>query len=67
LNKAEAQDDHMNSWPILALLGSLIILVLFVADWEMHEHLYDVSKMRPPPHSALYADPDLKLLTERSP
>jgi predicted exporter len=50
----------MNSWPILALLGCLIILVLFVADWDMHEHLDDLSKMRPPPHSALYADPNLK-------
>jgi predicted exporter len=50
----------MNSWPILALLGCLIILVLFVADWDMHEHLDDLSKMRPAPHSALYADHNLK-------
>jgi hypothetical protein len=55
----------MKSWPFLALLGSLIFLVLYTADWEMHDHLDNLSKMKLPPQS-LEADPDLKLVTERS-
>jgi hypothetical protein len=57
----------MKTWPFLAFIGSLIFLVLAIADWEMHEHLDNLSKMKPQRQSSLTADPDLKLITERSP
>jgi hypothetical protein len=57
----------MNSWPILTLLSCLIFLVLFVADWEMHEHLDNLSRMKLPPAASLQDDPDLKHVTEQSP
>jgi hypothetical protein len=34
----------MNSWPILTLLICLIFLVLLVADWELNEHLDNLSR-----------------------
>ena len=55
------------SWTFLAFVGSLIFLVLFIADREMNAAVDRLSKVRIPPQSVLDADPDLKLVTERSP
>jgi hypothetical protein len=55
------------SWAFLAFVGSLIFLVLFIADRQMNAGLDRLSKVRIPPQSVLDADPDLKLITERSP
>ena len=55
------------SWVFLAFVGSLIFLVLFVADWQMTAGVDRLTKIKIPPQSALEADPNLKLVTERSP
>jgi hypothetical protein len=47
----------MNSWPILTLLICLIFLVLLVADWELNEHLDNLSRMKLPPAASLQYDP----------
>jgi hypothetical protein len=54
-------------WGVLALIGSLAFLVLIIADWERHAAMDRLSKAKIPPQSALEADPDLKLVPERSP
>jgi len=56
----------MNSWPFLALLGSLIFLVLFIAGWQMREHLNNLSRIKFPSQSSLYADPDPEFVTGRN-
>ncbi len=53
------------SWAFLAFLGSLAFLVLFIADRQMNAGVDRLSRMKP--QSALDADPDLKLVSERSP
>ncbi len=55
------------SWAFLAFLGSLAFLVLFIADRQMNAGVDRLSSMKIPPQSALDADPDLKLVSERSP
>jgi hypothetical protein len=57
----------MKSWSILAFVGSLIVLVLFIKDWETKMDGQKLSRMKPPHHSALDADPNLKLASERGP
>jgi hypothetical protein len=62
------QEDHVNSWPILAFLSCLMFLVLFVTDWEMREHLDNLSRRTLAPAPSLRDDPDhLKHVTEQSP
>jgi hypothetical protein len=55
------------SWAFLAFLGSLAFLVLFIADHQMNAGVDRLSRMKLPPQSALEADPNLKLISERSP
>jgi hypothetical protein len=57
----------MKAWPFLTLLGSLIFLVLFIKDWETKMDAEKLSRMKLPHRSGLNADPNLKLLSERSP
>jgi len=54
-------------WGFLALLGSLIFLVLFIADRQRRADVDKLSEEQLPPRSSLEADPNLKLVTERSP
>ena len=54
------------SWAFLAFLGSLAFLVLFIADRQMNAGVERFSRTKIPPQS-LDADPDLKLVSERSP
>jgi hypothetical protein len=49
---------------ILAFVGSLLFLVLFVKDWEIRAGVNRLSKMN---QSAVEADPNLRLVSERSP
>jgi len=55
------------SWAFLAFAGSLIFLVLFIADRQTKMGEDRLSRMKIPPQSALQADPNLKLVIERSP
>jgi hypothetical protein len=55
------------SWAFLAFVGSLVFLVLFIKDWEVKRGVDRLSRMHVSPQSALDADPDLKLVSERSP
>jgi hypothetical protein len=57
----------MRSWSILAFVGSLVVLVLFIKDWETKMDGQKQSRMKLPHHSALDADPNLRLVSERSP
>jgi hypothetical protein len=57
----------MKSWAFLAFLGCLTLLVLFIADRQMNAGVGRLSEVSIPPRSVLDADPDLKLVTERSP
>ena len=57
----------LNSWGILAFFGSLIFLVVFVKDWETKMDREELSRVKLPHHSGLDADPNLKLVSERSP
>ena len=54
------------SWAFLAFVGS-IFLVLFMADRETKVGVDRLSKMKVAPQSSLEADPNLKLVSERSP
>ena len=55
------------SWAFLAFVGSLVFLVLFIKDWEIKKGVDRLSRMDVSPKSALDADPNLKLVSERSP
>jgi hypothetical protein len=55
------------SWAFLAFVGSLVFLVLFIKDWEIKTGVDRLSKVHVSPQSALDADPNLKLISERSP
>ena len=55
------------SWAFLAFLGSLAFFVLFIADQQKNAGVDRLSTMKLPPQSALDADPNLKLVSERSP
>jgi len=55
------------SWAFLAFVGSLAFLVLFIKDWEIKTGVDRLSRMHMSPQSALDADPNLKLVSERSP
>jgi hypothetical protein len=53
------------SFAFLVFVGGAIFLVLFVGDWQMKLSEEGVSKTAP--QSVLEADPNLKLVSERSP
>jgi hypothetical protein len=55
------------SWAFLAFVGSLIFLVLFIKDGEFKAGVDRLSRTKISPQSELDADPDLKLVSERSP
>jgi len=57
------------SWAFLAFVGFLLFLVLFIADRQMKARAGEdrLSRMKVLPQSALEADPNLKLVSERSP
>jgi hypothetical protein len=55
------------SWAFLAFVGSIIFLVLFMADRETKVGVDRLSRMKVAPQSSLEADPNLKLVSERSP
>ena len=55
------------SWAFLAFIGALGFLVPVIAEYEMNASVERLSKMKLPPLSALDADPNLKLISERSP
>ena len=57
----------LTSWGVLASGGSLLFLMLFIKDWETKMDAEKLSRMKLPHHSALDADPNLKLVSERSP
>jgi hypothetical protein len=42
-----------NSWGILAFVGSVILLVLFIKDWETKTGADKLSRMKLPHQSAL--------------
>jgi hypothetical protein len=52
------------SWAFLAFVGALAFLVLIIADYEMDAGVDRLSKMKL--RSTLDADPNLKLISERS-
>ncbi len=56
---------QLNSWGILAFFGTLILLVFFIKDWETKTDAEKNSRI--PRHSGLNPDPNLKLVSERSP
>ena len=53
------------SWAFLAFMGAFAFLVLIIADYEMDAGVDRLSKMKL--RSTLDADPNLKLISERSP
>ena len=55
------------SWAFLAFLGSLAFSVLFIADQQTNAGVDRLSTMKLPSQSALDRDPDLKLVSQRSP
>jgi len=55
------------SWGFLAFLGALAFLVLFIADQQMNAGVDRLSTIKLRPQSALDADPDLTLVSKRSP
>jgi hypothetical protein len=56
-----------DSWGILAFVGCLILLVLFIKDWETKAGADKLSRIKLPHQSALGADPNLKLASGHSP
>jgi hypothetical protein len=67
LRGVEDRNMEPDSWGILAFVGCLILLVLFIKDWETKAGADKLSRMKLPHHSALGADPDLKLASGHSP
>jgi hypothetical protein len=65
--KNEEAPMKWTSWAFLAFLGSLAFFVLFIADQQMNASVDRLSTMKLPSQSALDGDPDLKLVSERSP
>ena len=57
----------LTSWGVLAFGGSLLFLMLFIKDWETKMDAQKLSRMKLPHHSGLNADPNLMLVSERSP
>ena len=55
------------SWAFLAFMGALAFSVLIIADYEMDRSVDRLSRMKLSPQSTLDADPNLKLISERSP
>jgi hypothetical protein len=55
------------SWAFLAFMGAFAFLVLIIADYEMDAGVDRLSKIKLSPQSTLDADPNLKLISERSP
>ena len=54
-------------WTLLVAAGALAFLILLLADREREANIDRLSNYRAAPHSALEADPEIKLATERSP
>jgi hypothetical protein len=57
----------LTSWGVLAFGGSLLFLMLFIKDWETKMDAEKLSRMKLPHHSGLNAEPNLMLVSERSP
>jgi len=57
----------LTSWGVLAFVGFLIFSLLFIKDWETKMDAQKLSRMKLPHHSSLDVDPNLKLVSERSP
>ena len=57
----------LTSWGVLAFGGSLLFLMLFIKDWETKMDAQKLSRTKLPHHSDLDVDPNLKLVSERSP
>jgi hypothetical protein len=57
----------LTSWGVLAFVGFLIFSLLFIKDWETKMDAQKLSRMKLPHHSGLDVDPNLKLVSERSP
>jgi hypothetical protein len=57
----------LTSWGVLAFGGSLLFLMLFIKDWETKMDAQKLSRMKLPHHSGLNAEPNLMLVSERSP
>ena len=57
----------LTSWGILAFVGSVLFLILFIKDWETKMDAEKLSRMTLPHHSGLNVDPDLMLVSQRSP
>jgi len=55
------------SWAFFAFMGALAFSVLIIADYEMDAGVDRLSKIKLSPQSTLDADPNLKLISERSP
>ena len=55
------------SWAFLAFMGALAFSVLIIADYEMDRSVDRLSRMKLSPQSTLDADPNLKLISGRSP
>jgi hypothetical protein len=58
---------QLSFWAFLTFVGSLIFLGLFIADRQTKSGVDRLSRMQISPQSALGADPNLKLVSERSP
>jgi hypothetical protein len=57
----------LTSWGILAFVGSVIFSLFFIKDWETKMDAQKLSRVKLPHHSGLDVDPNLKLVSERSP
>jgi hypothetical protein len=57
----------LSSWGVLAFVGSLIFSLLFIKNWETKMDAQKLSRTKLPHHSDLDFDPNLKLVSERSP
>jgi hypothetical protein len=55
----------LTSWGVLAFVGSLLFLMLFIKDWETKMDAEKLSRMTLPHHSGLNAN--LMIVSERSP
>jgi len=57
----------LSSWGVLAFVGSLIFSLLFIKNWDTKMGAQKLSRTKLPHHSDLDVDPNLKLVSERSP
>jgi hypothetical protein len=57
----------LTSWGVLAFVGSLIFSLFFIKDWETKMDAQKLSRIKPPRHSGLDVDSNLKLVSEHRP